>query len=78
MRDAFARDVNIEPQFLAATPAGRIGMPEEIASSVSWLTSEGAGFVTGKRDLVSCGRGGCLRGALTGQTVNVNGGMYFD
>ena len=52
VRDAFARGESIEAQFLAATPVGRVGMPEEIASCVSWLTSEGAGFVTGERDLI--------------------------
>lgn len=31
----------------AATPLGRIGTPEEIAAAVSFLASEGSGFITG-------------------------------
>jgi 3-oxoacyl-[acyl-carrier protein] reductase len=31
----------------AGVPLGRIGLPEEIAAAVSYLVSEGAGFVTG-------------------------------
>lgn len=32
---------------LSQIPLGRLGSPEEIASAVSWLASEGAGYVTG-------------------------------
>jgi acetoacetyl-CoA reductase/3-oxoacyl-[acyl-carrier protein] reductase len=39
-------------------PAGRIAMPEEIASVVAFLASDEAAYITG-------------------QTINVNGGMYF-
>lgn len=39
-------------------PVGRVGLPEEIASVVSFLSTEEAAYVTG-------------------QTINVNGGMYF-
>ena len=39
-------------------PAGRLGSIEEIASSVFYLCSEEAGYITG-------------------QTINLNGGMYF-
>jgi NAD(P)-dependent dehydrogenase (short-subunit alcohol dehydrogenase family) len=31
----------------AATPLGRMAMPDEIAASVCFLASEGAGFITG-------------------------------
>jgi acetoacetyl-CoA reductase/3-oxoacyl-[acyl-carrier protein] reductase len=39
-------------------PIGRVGLPEEIAAVVSFLSTEEASYVTG-------------------QTINVNGGMYF-
>ena len=32
----------------AAHPMGRIGQPEEIASTVVWLCSDGASFITGQ------------------------------
>jgi len=32
---------------LSAVPAGRMGTPEDVASAVSWLSSEGASYVTG-------------------------------
>lgn len=43
---------------VAGIPVGRIATPEEIASVVAFLCSNGAAYVTG-------------------QTLNVNGGMYF-
>jgi acetoacetyl-CoA reductase/3-oxoacyl-[acyl-carrier protein] reductase len=45
-------------QKAAQIPAGRIARAEEIASTVAFLASEEAGYITG-------------------QTINVNGGMYF-
>jgi NAD(P)-dependent dehydrogenase (short-subunit alcohol dehydrogenase family) len=36
-----------EAQLVAGEPMGRMGIPEEIASAVVWLCSDGAGFVTG-------------------------------
>jgi len=44
---------------IAKSPVNRIGAPEEIASLVSYLASDGSGFVTG-------------------QSVSINGGSFFD
>ncbi|MEO1203107.1 MAG: SDR family NAD(P)-dependent oxidoreductase [Pseudomonadota bacterium] len=40
-------------------PLGRVGQPEDIASVVAFLCSDGAAYVTG-------------------QTISVNGGLYYD
>jgi NAD(P)-dependent dehydrogenase (short-subunit alcohol dehydrogenase family) len=40
-------DVEIEAQFAAVEPVGRMGSPEEVAEAVVWLCSEAALFVTG-------------------------------
>jgi 3-oxoacyl-[acyl-carrier protein] reductase len=42
--------------YLATVPAGRMGVPDDIAHAVSFLASEGAGFVTGQRIVVDGGR----------------------
>jgi 3-oxoacyl-[acyl-carrier protein] reductase len=42
--------------YLASVPAGRMGTPGDIAHTVSFLASEGAGFVTGQRIVVDGGR----------------------
>lgn len=42
--------------YLATVPAGRMGVPEDIAHAVSFLASPGAGFVTGQRIVVDGGR----------------------
>ena len=36
-----------EAELVSGEPMGRMGTPEEIASAVLWLCSDGAGFVTG-------------------------------
>jgi 3-oxoacyl-[acyl-carrier protein] reductase len=43
--------------YLATVPAGRMGTPADIAHAVSFLASEGAGFITGQRIVVDGGRG---------------------
>jgi Enoyl-(Acyl carrier protein) reductase len=42
--------------YLASVPAGRLGTPGDIAHAVSFLASEGAGFITGQRILIDDGR----------------------
>ena len=36
-------------------PVGRIGVPEDIAATVAFLASEGAGFITGQHIAVDGG-----------------------
>ena len=46
----------VREAYLATVPAGRMGTPADVAHAVSFLASEGAGFVTGQRILVDGGR----------------------
>ena len=48
--------VEVMQAYLASVPAGRIGTPGDIAHAVSFLASDGAGFVTGQRIVVDGGR----------------------
>jgi 3-oxoacyl-[acyl-carrier protein] reductase len=43
--------------YVASAPAGRFGMPAEIAHAVSFFASDEAGFVTGQRLVIDGGRG---------------------
>jgi 3-oxoacyl-[acyl-carrier protein] reductase len=47
---------DIKNAYLASAPAGRMGTPGDIAHAVSFLASEGAGFITGQRIIVDGGR----------------------
>ncbi len=40
----------------ALTPAGRVGVPEDIAASVAFLASDDSSFITGQSLLVDGGR----------------------
>ena len=51
--DAF--ESTLRPQWESATPLGRLGTPEEIASVITFLASEQAGFVTGQTLLADGG-----------------------
>ncbi len=42
--------------YLATVPVGRMGTPDDVAHVVSFLASDGAGFVNGQRILVDGGR----------------------
>jgi 3-oxoacyl-[acyl-carrier protein] reductase len=48
---------DVRKAYLASVPAGRMGTPDDIAHAVSFLASEGAGFITAQRILVDGGRG---------------------
>ena len=50
---------SVKEALLANIPLARLGAPEEIANAVTFLASEGAGYITG-------------------ETINVNGGMLMD
>ncbi len=45
----------IEAQFMALEPVGRMGTPEEVAAVFVWLCSDAASFVTGHPMVVDGG-----------------------
>ncbi|MDZ4723336.1 MAG: SDR family oxidoreductase [candidate division Zixibacteria bacterium] len=47
-------------KFTTLSPAGRIGQPDELASLITYLASERAGFITGTSIPVDGGRNGAL------------------
>jgi 3-oxoacyl-[acyl-carrier protein] reductase len=54
------RHADVSPQvledYLATVPSGHLGTPDDIAHAVSFLASEGAGFITGQRIVIDGGR----------------------
>jgi len=48
-------DPEVEAQFAAMEPVGRMGKPEEVAEAVVWLCSDAASFVTGHSMVVDGG-----------------------
>lgn len=46
-------DQQTKERLMLNIPVGRFGKPEDIASYVSWLTSEDSGFVTGMWDTLT-------------------------
>jgi 3-oxoacyl-[acyl-carrier protein] reductase len=55
-RHADVRD-EIKAAYLATVPAGRMGIPEDVAHAVSFFAGDAAGFITGQRLVVDGGRG---------------------
>jgi 3-oxoacyl-[acyl-carrier protein] reductase len=47
----------VRSAYLSSVPAGRMGIPEDIAQAVSFFASEASGFITGQRLVVDGGRG---------------------
>lgn len=50
-----APDITAEQPFVQHTPTGRLGLPEDVADVVVWLTSEGSRFITGQNIAVDGG-----------------------
>jgi NAD(P)-dependent dehydrogenase (short-subunit alcohol dehydrogenase family) len=53
--EALWKNPKILTSYLGSTPLGRVGQPEEVASSVVYLCSDAASFVTGQTLLLDGG-----------------------
>lgn len=51
----YLKDPQLKAEILRQTPRGKIASPEEIASSVLWLCSDGASYMTGSPLIVDGG-----------------------
>lgn len=49
------KDKEVEKQYIALEPVGRMGRPEEVAEAVVWLCSDAASFITGQAIAVDGG-----------------------
>ncbi len=57
VRDGGLLDDARRQAFIATTPLGRIGLPQDIAPAAVFLASDAAGWITGETLLVAGGRG---------------------
>jgi 3-oxoacyl-[acyl-carrier protein] reductase len=55
----------LAPRYLATMPLGRFGQPADIASAVSWLSSDDAAYITGHTLVVDGGQTLGITGDLT-------------
>jgi len=53
------------PRYLATMPLGRFGQPADIASAVSWLSSDEASYITGHTLIIDGGQTMGITGDLT-------------
>jgi NAD(P)-dependent dehydrogenase (short-subunit alcohol dehydrogenase family) len=54
-RDTTDRSLGLRPEDHAQHPAGRVGVPEDVAALVLYLVSDAAGFITGQNFVVDGG-----------------------
>jgi NAD(P)-dependent dehydrogenase (short-subunit alcohol dehydrogenase family) len=55
----------LAPRYLATMPLGRFGQPADIASAVSWLSSDEASYITGHTLVIDGGQTMGITGDLT-------------
>jgi 3-oxoacyl-[acyl-carrier protein] reductase len=55
----------VAPRYLATMPLGRFGQPADIASAVSWLSSDEASYITGHTLIIDGGQTMGITGDLT-------------